>query len=158
MRYMPMTMDAHEMHTREMQPHKIYTYGVRGHCMHAREIHTCKYMPIACTPEITALIFLQSSYLSFTISHLAGGVLSGIQWCVMVAPNGSGVRHTSHLSHPSHPSPPALPSFSGGWLRPLVTVRIISQMIATLENKTHRILLLKAFYSPVGAACSSGNT
>jgi hypothetical protein len=23
------------------------------------------------------------------ISHLAGGVLGGIRWCVMVAPNGS---------------------------------------------------------------------
>ena len=50
-------MDAHKMHAREMQPHKIYTYGVRGHCMHAREIHTCKYILMGCTPEITALIF-----------------------------------------------------------------------------------------------------
>jgi hypothetical protein len=51
MRYMH-AMDAHEMHTREMQPRKIYTYG-----MHAREIYTRKYMLMGCTSEITALIF-----------------------------------------------------------------------------------------------------
>jgi hypothetical protein len=72
-------MDAHKMHAREMQPHKIYAYGMHAHGMHAREIYTCKYMPIACTPEITTLIFpqgiLKSLSLSFTISNLAGGVL-----------------------------------------------------------------------------------
>ena len=50
-------MDAHEMHTREMQPRKIYTYGMHAHGMHAREIYTRKYMLMGCTPEITALIF-----------------------------------------------------------------------------------------------------
>ena len=45
------------MHTREMQPRKIYTYGMHAHGMHAREIYTRKYMLMGCTPEITALIF-----------------------------------------------------------------------------------------------------
>jgi hypothetical protein len=47
------------MHTREMQARKIYTYGMHAHGMHAREIHNRKDMPMACTPEITALIFPQ---------------------------------------------------------------------------------------------------
>ena len=47
------------MHTREMQARKIYTYGMHTHSTHAREIHTRKYMPMGCTPEITTLIFPQ---------------------------------------------------------------------------------------------------